>query len=247
MATPIEQERVREKPAGAPAALNRNGMKRRRAQEADMTKATLRIIRWSCAAGTFWLAPAIARAQAPAPPPGQPAVCQRRGPIHRLFHHSAHTLQDTMIGYPQTFIEPPLGYYVNEQFTVQVAKADLHRFTLYRSDFLPGTTAFSPAGASRFNIMRTRVAGWVGPIIVEWMPEQPALAQAQRAAVLASLNEAGIPIAGERVVIAPSAYPGGRGIEAVDNNTNTIMRHQLSATPTAYQLPPAESAAMGVR
>ena len=56
-----------------------------------------------------------------------------------------------MIGYPENFIEPPLGYYVREQLSLQVAKADPHRFTLYRTDFLPGTDRFSPGGADRFN------------------------------------------------------------------------------------------------
>jgi hypothetical protein len=210
-----------------------------------VSKSSLSIIRWSCAAGTIWLAPASALAQAPDPTAVQPAVCQRRGPIHRLFHHSAHTLQDKMVGYPQAFIEPPLGYYLNEQLAVQVAKADPHRFTFYRSDFLPGTTAFSPAGASRFNVMRTRLPGWLGPITVEWVPDQPALAQARRAAVLASLNEAGLPTGSERVVIAPSPYPGARGVEAVETNANSLIRYQLAAP--ALALPPTESASLGVR
>jgi hypothetical protein len=211
-----------------------------------VSRSTFPISFWACAASSILLLPSSALAQTPAPQPaGEPAPCQRRGPIHRWLHHSAHTLQDKLIGYPPTFVEPPLGYYVNEQLAVQVAKADLHRFTFYRSDFLPGTTAFSPAGASRFNVMRTRLPGWLGPITVEWVPDQPALAQARRAAVLASLNEAGLPTGSERVVIAPSPYPGARGIEAVDNNASSLTRNQLSAP--AFALPPTESASMGVR
>ena len=64
-----------------------------------------------------------------------------------MFHHTSHTLHDKLIGYPENFIEPPLGYYVREQLSLQVAKADPHRFTLYRSDFLPGTDRFSPSGS----------------------------------------------------------------------------------------------------
>src|SRR5947207_11994213 len=92
-------------------------------------------------------------AQPPDPaagPPG-PSTCNRPGRLHRMFHHTAHTLDDKFIGYPDAFIEPPLGSYVRRQFAVQVAKADPHRFTLYHSDFLPGTDRFSPIGASRFN------------------------------------------------------------------------------------------------
>ena len=150
-----------------------------------------------------------------------------------------------MIGYPENFVEPPLGYYVNEQFAVQVAKADTHRFTLYHTDFLPGTSEFSPTGASRFNIMATRIPGWLGPITVEWTPEQPELALARRQAVIEVLKRQSQPILADRVVISPSPYPGAMGIEAAHNFGNTIIRSQMSAP--AFTLPPTESAAMGVR
>ena len=137
-----------------------------------------------------------------------------------------------MIGYPETFIEPPLGYYVREQMTMQVAKADPHRFTLYKTDFLPGTDRFSPTGASRFNLMFSRLNGWLGPVIVEWTPDEPGLAEARRQAVLATLQRAGRPIIPERVVIGPSPYPGASlsglaGTESVNNFNN--VDHPLPA------------------
>ena len=136
-----------------------------------MDHTAIRFVRWSWIAGILLLEPARAWAQAPEEPPVTTPACNRRGWLHRKFHHTAHTIQDKMIGYPENFVEPPLGHYINEQFTVQVAKADPHRFTLYRTDFLPGTSQFSPIGASRFNIMATRMAGWPGPITIEWTPE----------------------------------------------------------------------------
>jgi hypothetical protein len=210
-----------------------------------MEKRASHIFRWSCVAATLGLAPS-AVAQVPVESSdGQAVVCNRRGPLHRLFHHSAHTLQDKFVGYPENFVEPPLGSYINEQFAVQVAKADAHRFTLYRSDFLPGTSVFSPVGASRYNIMATRIPGWVGPITIEWTPEQPELAQARRQAIVDTLNKAGQTIVADRVVIAPSPYPGMMGTEAMNNFNNTIARTQLAA-PT-FALPPTETAASGVR
>jgi hypothetical protein len=154
-------------------------------------------------------------------------------------------VEDNFVGYPPNFIEPPLGFYVNEQLAVQVAKADPHRFTLYRSDFLPGTCLLSPTGASRYNIMATRLPFWLGPITIEWTPEQPELAEARRLAIMNTLAQTGKPILSERVVIAPSPYPGAMGTEAATNFTNTILR-SASASP-AYPLPPAETSAMGVR
>ena len=162
-----------------------------------------------------------------------------------MFHHTAHTVQDKWIGYPENFVEPPLGHYINEQFAVQVAKADPHRFTLYRSDFLPGTSLLSPIGASRYNIMATRMPGWVGPITIEWTPEQPELAQARRQAIVGILQQSGQPIVADRVVVAPSPYPGAMGVEASNNFGNTIMRSQMSAP--VFALPPTETSSMGVR
>jgi hypothetical protein len=195
-------------------------------------------------------APALAPpsgAQAPAPPgtPRPRAVCTKRGRLHRMFHHATHTLEDKFVGYPETFIEPPLGFYVYEQLAVQVAKADTHRYMFYRSDFLPGTTLFSPAGASRFNVMYGRIPGWLGPISVEWTPEAPQLAQSRRLAVQETLKLAGQPLLADRVVIAPSPYPGSMGVEAVNNIANTVMRSQMAATAT-YGLPPNNTADTGV-
>lgn len=210
-----------------------------------MDRTAIRFAWWSWIAGIAALAPAPARAQTPVDSAEAPPVCERRGRVHRMFHHTAHTVQDKLVGYPENFAEPPLGHYVTEQFTVQVGKADPHRFTLYRSDFLPGTTSFSPAGASRYNIMAARIPGWLGPITIEWTPEQPALAEARRQAIVRTLVAAGQPVLADRVVIAPSPYPGAIGVEAANNYMNAVARGQMSAQ--GFTLPPTESASMGVR
>jgi hypothetical protein len=200
---------------------------------------------WSWALAIAAMVPTAARAQEPVAAEGPAPVCNRRGSIHRLFHHSAHTLQDKFIGYPETFQEPPLGAYINEQFATQISKADVHRFTLYRTDFLPGTNEFSPIGASRFNIMLTRIPSWPGRITIEWTPDQPGVDRSRQAAVLVALQRVGRPVVAERVTIGPSPYPGMMGIEATNNYTNTINRTHAAAS--GFALPPAESASSGVR
>lgn len=189
-------------------------------------------------------AQSIPAGPAPAPATARP-VCTRRGRIHRMLHHTAHTLQDDFIGYPETFVEPPLGAYINRQFAVQVSKADPHRFTLYQSDFLPGSDRFSPTGASRLNLMYGRLPQWSGPILVEWSPDEPELAESRRRAVLATLASTGMVLPADRVLIGPSPYPGLMGVEAANNHVNTIGRTQAAAQ--TFQLPPTESASMGVR
>lgn len=87
--------------------------------------------------------------------------------------------------------------------------------------------------------------GWVGPITVEWTPEQPELARSRRQAIVDILQKTGQPILANRVVVGPSPYPGALGVEAANNFTNLTTRGQMSA-PT-FPLPPIESASMGVR
>jgi hypothetical protein len=217
-----------------------------------MGRRNIRITRWSWAALVAGSMAGEAAAQPPDLPASPPAaaapagpVCTRRGRVHRMLHHTAHTLQDDFIGYPPTFIEPPLGSYVNRQFAVQVSKADFHRFAVYHTDFLPGTDRFSPIGASRFNLMYGRLPAWAGPIFVEWTPDQPELAEARCRAIVATLASAGVQWPADRVVIGPSPYPGAMGVEAINNYTNTIGRSQAAAV--SFPLPPAFSSAMGIR
>jgi hypothetical protein len=212
--------------------------------EESMERRMILILRRSCVTAILGLVPAGACALGQDVVTPNPQPCNRRGPIHRLFHHSAHTLEDKFIGYPDTFIEPPLGFYLNEQLAVQVAKADTHRFTLYRSDFLPGTSQLSPSGASRFNIMFARLPSWPGPVSVEWTPEEPDLARVRRQAILEIMKNAGRPILAQRVVIAPSPYPGALGIEASNNFANEVVRSQTAGQ--AFPLTPIETAATGV-
>lgn len=184
-------------------------------------------------AATVW-------AQAPVPPTGPafgPHVVREEGPVRRAVAHTWHALQNNFVGYPPEFIEPPPGFYLYESLGVMRSKANPHRFTLYRSDFLDGTSRLSPLGASRFNVMAARLRSWPGPVVVEWSPDQPGLAESRRAAVLALLQGSGAPVIPERVVIGPSPYPGLLGTDAANNYSNMINRFQ--SAPAAYSLPPS--------
>jgi hypothetical protein len=150
---------------------------------------------------------------------------------------------DTFIGRPADFVEPPLGYYLRENFNLMKAKADPHRFTLYRTDFLDGSDRLSPSGASRFNLMASRLSGWLGPIVVEWSPDQPGLGESRRTAVIAALQGAGLPVVPERVLLAPSPYPGGLGADAVNYYNVMISRDQ--SAPASYTLTPTSSSGFG--
>jgi hypothetical protein len=141
------------------------------------------------------------------------------------------------------FYEPPPGYFARNTFGMMKVKADPHRFTLYRTDFLPGTTRLSPAGATRFNLMASRLPGWLGPLVIEWSPDEPGMAEARRAAVLATLASAGQGVIPERVIIGPSPYPGTLGTDAA-NYYNVMITRDLAA-PSAVPLTPSSAATAG--
>ncbi len=172
--------------------------------------------------------------------PGRPRLTNKTGCCIAGFTTRRRHCRTSSSAIPRDFVEPPLGYYVKEQMTLQVSKADPHRFTVYRTDFLPGTNRFSPVGAYRFNLMYSRLGGWLGPVIVEWTPDEPGLAEARRQAVLGTLQTAGRPIVPERVVIGPSPYPGAMGAET-GNNFNTLLTRSQQAA-LAYPPTPQSGA-----
>jgi hypothetical protein len=203
------------------------------------------LIFWSAGGLAGGVLAATVWAQEPVPPTGPTprVVCEQEGPIARATHHFGRVLQDSFLGYPKEFVEPPPGYYLREVFGTMQAKANPHRFTLYRSDFLDNSDKLSPYGATRFNLMAQRLGGWLGPLVIEWSPDQPGLAEARRAAVLAALKGAGLPVIPERVVIMPSPYPGLLGTDAADNYNVMITRDQ--AAPSSYSLTPTFGAGFG--
>ncbi len=150
---------------------------------------------------------------------------------------------DTFIGRPADFVEPPLGFYLRENMNLMRAKANPHRFTLYQSDFLDGTDRLSPSGASRFNLMASRLPGWLGPITIEWSPDRPGLGEARRAAVVAALQGAGLPVIPERVLVGPSPYPGGLGADGTNYYNVMITRDQGAGA--SYSLTPTSSSGFG--
>lgn len=189
-------------------------------------------------------APAAPAVTATAPPPEvQYVEPESGGRIRRALRHAGRAIQANAIGYPKYFDEPPPGYYIHKQYQRMAANVNPHRFTVYRSDFLPGTIAFSPVGASRFNIMASRLAQWQGPVMIEWSPDEPELAEARRAAVVGIFQRAQLPITPERVVIAPSPFPGMLGSDAANNYSIMILRDRQA--PSLYTTSPTSASGFG--
>ncbi len=181
-----------------------------------------------------------AKAAVPMPPTGPAPMgagpTRRGGPIRRALRHVGWTLRDQLIGYPEEFVEPPLGAYIDESYRLMKSKADPHLFTLYQSDFLDGSTLLSSEGAARFNRMAARLPSWLGPVMIEWTPENPDLSLKRRDAVLAHFSRTRMPIGPERVVIGASNFPGEFGIDASSGINSLFMRDMMA--PMMFPPPP---------
>lgn len=182
-------------------------------------------------------------ATAPAPGVQYPPQVERVGGIGGAFRHAGRAIQAHAVGYPKYFVEPPPGYFINVHYKRMAANANPHRFTVYRSDFLPGTSAFSPVGASRFNLMASRLGQWQGPVMIEWSPDEPGLAEQRRAAVVGIFQRARLPITPERVVIAPPPFPGAMGVDA--DNTIKILISRDQRAPNQYTVSPSSASGFG--
>lgn len=194
-------------------------------------------------------APPVSAGMLPVPPTGpahahthahhgHAAGCSdcERGPLGRAVHHVLFTIKDRFIGYPDQFVEPPLGYYLSEHRNTMRAKADPHDFFLYHTDFIRKDTVLSPTGAQRLTLIANRLPGWLGPIVVEWTPEEPALAEERKAAILAALTDAGMNIDPDRILIGPSPYPGLIG-DVAEGYYPVLINRSIQA-PATYSLPP---------
>jgi len=188
-------------------------------------------------------------AQGPGTIPPRPAshgrvICEPAdGPVRHVARHAGRALQDGLIGYPDEFYEPPVGAYINAAFNTMRAKANPHRFMLYRTDFLAGSNQFSPVGAARFNLMASRLGAWTGPVVIEWSPDEAGVAEARRAAVVSTFEKAGIPVSPDRVVIAPTPYPGGLGTDS--GNYHNVMISRDIGAPGGYTLTPTSASGFG--
>ncbi len=179
----------------------------------------------------------------PAPLPASVTCVQQQGPIGRAMSHTKRVLKENLIGYPQEFVEPPVGFYNNEIFGLMKMKANPHRYTLYRTDFLAGTDRLSPNGAGRFNLMAARLRTGLAPVTIEWSPDEPGLAEARRVAVITLLQQGGFPVIPERVVIGPSPYPGGLGSDSEIYHPTMLSRDGKAAT--SYSTTPSSGGGFG--
>ncbi|WP_152054085.1 hypothetical protein [Tautonia marina] len=162
------------------------------------------------------------------------------GPIARTAHHIGYTIKDRMIGEHERFAEPPLGWSVNRNFGAQQARAEIHRFTLYRTDFQSGSEQLNPGGLRRLGRMVSLLHCYNGPLLVEIDPNRPGLAEARRLAVLELAASNGTMLDPDRLIVGGSPFLGGRG-DLSEIYNGVVLDRSLRA-PETYPVPPLPNA-----
>ncbi|QDV36568.1 hypothetical protein [Tautonia plasticadhaerens] len=184
---------------------------------------------------------------APPPPtmvaPGGPVHVHQPGPIGRALHHAGFFIHDRMVGEPERFDEPPLGWSIGQNFSAQAARASQHRYTLYRSDFFAGTERLTPDGIRRLGRMMSYLPRWGGPVLIEEDPNRPGLAESRRLAVMELVASNGNAIDPGRLIVGGSPYLGGRG--DLSETYEGILLDRSFRAPATYPLNPIPNADFG--
>ena len=169
------------------------------------------------------------------PGPIDPIAIERRDrPANverKRFSYSWRRLQGRIWGYPEEFEPRPLGSAMYEAGKIMVANAAEARLVLYQFDFVEGTTELSPRGVDQLSKFSAQLAVSPYPLLVERTPQDPALAESRRFAVLARLARGPFPVLSDRVLVG---VPRARGLSGSDAQViagNALGRTQQYGPP----------------
>lgn len=149
-----------------------------------------------------------------------PTPCYRPGPLGCVQEHW-HTrikpwLERTHWGYPEEFIQPPLGFYVAAHAKTQIARGQQSLLTLYHFDFeqVGDRAALTPRGRLQLEKFAAVLAYRPFSLLIERTVGEPELDQARYEHVVEALTQLEVPLAAERVVVGRPMSRGMFGPEA---------------------------------
>lgn len=179
-------------------------------------------------------------------PPGGNLPAWRPGPIDPIAlerldrpghpRRKAHSwtwrrLQGRIFGYPEEYQPRPLGSALYEAGKIMTANAAEVGLVLYRYDFVEGTSELSPRGGDQLAKLAAQLAVSPFPLLVERTPEDPALAESRRFAVLARLARGPMPVTSDRVLVGVPRAHGLSGSDAQVIAGNALGRVQQYGPP----------------
>lgn len=96
-------------------------------------------------------------------------------------------LRDRVTGYPQEFLRPPLGMSTHGILAQQRMQVQASRTTLYRCDFVQGSSELNTSGWARLVRISRLLQRTPGPLLIETSEKGAALDEARRATVIEGL------------------------------------------------------------
>jgi hypothetical protein len=134
--------------------------------------------------------------------------------------------QGKFAGYPEEYAPRPLGAALYDQNRAMVANGAAAKLVLFDFDFEPGKAYLRPRGRDQLARMTAQLAASPYPLIIERTLDDPPLADARRAAVLAELAAGPLPISPDRVLIGMPRPYGMSGNDADIIYANGLNRTQ---------------------
>lgn len=166
--------------------------------------------------------------------PLDPVATAQKGP-HFVFKKMRSWLwrrsQGKLLGYPEEFQPRPLGSSVYSMGRTMAANGAEARLALYDYDFAPGSAELTERGRDQLAKAAAQMAASPYPLIVERTPDDPALAEARRRAVLGALASASLPVGADRVLVGQPLPFGMSGVNAQIVNANALNRTQQYGPP----------------
>lgn len=151
----------------------------------------------------------------------------REGPLRRWRRRQKARWQDKLWGYPEEFVDAPLGVSVDANVQAQRANGRAARMILRQYDFIPGTDRLKPQG----KIQVAKIAAWLPTngfaVLVEPSGKGPKLDEARRQAVVREFTSELVSIPSERVIVA---RPGGHGLEGPEATMIQSNRDKMTTS-----------------
>lgn len=168
------------------------------------------------------------------PEPLDPVAVQKHPP-HKVAKKAHSWLwrryQGKFAGYPEDFAPRSLGASLYDTNRVMVANGAAAKLVLFDFDFEPGTSRLRPRGHDQLVRMTAQLAASPYPLIIERTLDNPALAEARRATVLAELAAGPLPVPADRVLVGMPKPYGMAGNDADIIYSNGLQRTRLYGPP----------------
>ena len=163
-----------------------------------------------------------------------PLATAQHGPKHvdkKLRSCHWRRLQAKFFGYPEEYAPRPLGAALYDHGRAMVAQGAAARLVLFRYDFVDGTSQLNDRGRDQLVKAAAQLAVSPYPLIIERTPDDPALADARRYAVLAALAGGPTPVPSGRVLVGLPSPNGLSGADAQIIGANALNRTQQYGPP----------------